>query len=424
MKINQRGFWENMTARDVQKEHAFDKELSNALKQFFIEEKITTIADLGCGLGNYTKVLNNETTKCDGFDGNPNTKQLTNNLCNILDLSNRFSFDEPYDWVLSLEVGEHLPQQFEQTFIDNICSNNKYGIVLSWALKGQGGKGHFNEQNNDYVINKIEHEGFVYDEVVSSRLRQKSTLSWFKNTIMVFRRGCVLHNTCVDVPLTIQMCIYENTPHCSPVSISLISNEFKDISFSNLNEWPLFVSFYTINTGYESEVQHLLNSLKQFNLPYHIEGIPSTGDWVTNCAMKPSFILKMMNTYPSSPIVWVDADAVIESIPTLFKKNNIRNLNDIMCGFLNPELLSGTIYIKNNPNSKNIISKWKLEQENNVTVWDQKILQRIQQQHKRHFSYLPHSYIKIFDNPRMKLKHNEIPVIIHNQASRRFKLII
>jgi len=43
---------------------------------------------------------------------------LTNNLCNVLDLSLPKKFDEPFDWVMSLEVGEHLPHKFEDIFIN------------------------------------------------------------------------------------------------------------------------------------------------------------------------------------------------------------------------------------------------------------------------------------------------------------------
>ena len=61
-----------------------------------------------------------------GFDGNPNTPELTNNLCKVLDLSIPKQFNKPFDWVMTLEVGEHLPQQFEDIFIQNIHNNNKY----------------------------------------------------------------------------------------------------------------------------------------------------------------------------------------------------------------------------------------------------------------------------------------------------------
>ena len=89
---------------------------------------------------------------------------------------------------MSLEVGEHLPQQFEDIFIHNLHNNNKYGILLSWAIKGQGGYGHCNEQDNDYIKSKICELGYTNDFESENKLRNDSSLYWFKNTIMVFRK--------------------------------------------------------------------------------------------------------------------------------------------------------------------------------------------------------------------------------------------
>jgi hypothetical protein len=90
--------------------------------------------------------------------------------------------------VLCLEVGEHIPKQFEQIFLNNIDKYNAKGVVLSWALKGQGGFGHFNEQNNDYVKRAMAARGYKNDLAAEERLRAAASLSWFKNTIMVFRK--------------------------------------------------------------------------------------------------------------------------------------------------------------------------------------------------------------------------------------------
>ena len=43
-----------------------------------------------------------------------------------------------YDWVLSLEVLEHIPSDFETTVLDNIDRAAGHGVVLSWAVPGQG----------------------------------------------------------------------------------------------------------------------------------------------------------------------------------------------------------------------------------------------------------------------------------------------
>lgn len=187
MPINANGFWEG-TGEDVQSGHFYDPTLAVALVQFFKNENVQTLVDFGCGDGKYVKTFRENAINAQGFDGNPNTPEYTNNTCAVLDLAVPFKFDNPVDWVMSLEVGEHLPKQFEDTFIQNLHYNNKNGILLSWALEGQGGHGHYNERNNDYIKNKICALGYTNDLLVENYIRSAATIWWFKNTIMVFRK--------------------------------------------------------------------------------------------------------------------------------------------------------------------------------------------------------------------------------------------
>lgn len=186
MSIHANGYWEGL---QVSSQHAHDSSLAVSLTNFFKTENVNSLVDFGCGMGDYVKTFQKNHINAIGFDGNPNTPELTNNLCEVLDLSVPTKFDEPFDWVMSLEVGEHLPNQFEDIFIQNLHNNNKYGIVLSWAIKGQCGDGHVNEQNNDYIKSKICELGYINDIESENKLRRDSTLFWFKNTIMVFRKS-------------------------------------------------------------------------------------------------------------------------------------------------------------------------------------------------------------------------------------------
>jgi len=185
MSIHQNGYWQGVEASS---QHAYDETLGNSLTLFFLMENVKSVVDFGCGMGNYVKQFQENNINAIGVDGNPNTPELTNNLCKVLDLSVPIRFEEPFDWVMSLEVGEHLPKQFEDIFINNLHNNNKYGIVLSWAFEGQGGHGHFNERNNGYIKSKICKLGYYNDIKSEDKLRKSSTLWWFKETIMVFRK--------------------------------------------------------------------------------------------------------------------------------------------------------------------------------------------------------------------------------------------
>lgn len=150
----------------------FDTTLSSALVEFYTTEKATSVVNFGDGMGDYVKDFKKNNITSDGYDFNPNTTQ----------------FDKPYDWVMSLDIGEHLPCEFEDIFINNLHNNNNHGIVLSWAIKTQEGVGHLNEQNNDYIKSKICKLGYINDIDNENKLRDSSSLPRFKKTIMVFRK--------------------------------------------------------------------------------------------------------------------------------------------------------------------------------------------------------------------------------------------
>lgn len=179
-EISSRGFW----LTDTSKGHCFDEGLSAQLKDLFTGH---SVLDLGCGNGSYTRQFLSASIPCKCFDGNPNTKTISNNLCDVADLTKEQTF-EVADWVLCLEVGEHIPQEYESTFLQNIINHSRKGIVLSWGVPGQPGDGHINCRPNEYVISSIEKHGYVLDEETSLKLRQSSELWWFKNTILVFKK--------------------------------------------------------------------------------------------------------------------------------------------------------------------------------------------------------------------------------------------
>lgn len=194
MKINSRGYWENPTAEG----HGHDEGLAKALVEFLEDNRdgIMTIWDVGCGDGYYTKYINEYGNfLCFGLDGNPNTESIAGEDCEIVDLSLPINFPSK-SWVLCLEVGEHIPAEYEQTFLQNLDRLNRDGIILSWAIRGQGGDGHVNCLDNWEVIERMVNMGYHIDMSDTNRLRNKcakypETGWWFRNTLMVFRRNII-----------------------------------------------------------------------------------------------------------------------------------------------------------------------------------------------------------------------------------------
>lgn len=99
------------------------------------------------------------------------------------------------DWVLSLEVAEHIPPSFEEMFLRNVVAHASKGVVISWAIPGQGGTGHVNVRSHEYVEQRFAKLGWVHDDRASSHLRAvavsvpASGFHYFNNTMHVFRRA-------------------------------------------------------------------------------------------------------------------------------------------------------------------------------------------------------------------------------------------
>jgi hypothetical protein len=177
--IGPTGAWSTADER----EHFHDVGLAAELSAFFLGD--VTVADFGCGSGSYVRQLRGAGVSIRGFDGNPNTP-LFDPTCEVADLSRPVHLGS-FDWVLSLEVGEHVPREFEGVFLDNLRRHGTRGVVLSWAVAGQPGSGHVNCLDNADVKRRMAALGYGSDEQAQTRLRGAASIPWFKNTLMVFR---------------------------------------------------------------------------------------------------------------------------------------------------------------------------------------------------------------------------------------------
>lgn len=184
VKIGDTGIWTN---RDVDKSHYFDKSLAKGLYEFFKLEKVKTVADFGCGLGDYVSFLNENGIKSDGYDGNPFTTEI-NPKCKVIDLSKQ-NLIQKYSWVISFEVGEHIPKEYEDAFINNLHVNNKEGVIITWALEGIPGFGHVNCRDWKYIRDKFINLGYTLDEENTNKLRNLCDLSWLSWSLMVLRKN-------------------------------------------------------------------------------------------------------------------------------------------------------------------------------------------------------------------------------------------
>ena len=166
-----------------------------------------TVGDIGAGvgqLGSWLRDMGVTNVSWSGWDGGSNVEGLAGRVVELRDVEQyvvplvcymdaaRSLAGEarigPFDWVVSVEVGEHIPAgKDSSTFLDNLVLLAREGVVLTWAVPGQGGAWHVNEQDNRWVVEKMEGRGMTYQQDIATDMRNRVThLNWLRNTIMVF----------------------------------------------------------------------------------------------------------------------------------------------------------------------------------------------------------------------------------------------
>lgn len=167
--------------------HQHSNKLMKKLLELWSDKK-RPIVDLGCGHNFYASVFVHAGYFASGVD--------------MVDLGSKY-FDEgdltePQDFsdanfkinILSLEVGEHIPPDKSDAYLDNVVGSANGGeIILSWALPGQPGHGHINCRSGEWVIEEMNKRG--YDMVITKTNELRMAVdgchcTWFRNTLMYF----------------------------------------------------------------------------------------------------------------------------------------------------------------------------------------------------------------------------------------------
>jgi len=172
---------------------------------------VSSVYDMGAGVGQFQTFSSKYPVKVTSFDGGNNIENIwgmqvdfdqrhnpdrkitgkyivPGNICWI-DAGKPLSVElDKKDWVLSIEVGEHIAEENEGQFLDNLVKLAKKGVVLTWAVEGQPGVKHINNHDNDYIIEQMTKRGLKYDMPQSMYFRKTvKWWPWLRDTIMVFR---------------------------------------------------------------------------------------------------------------------------------------------------------------------------------------------------------------------------------------------
>ena len=187
-----------------------------------------------------------------------------------------------------------------------------------------------------------------------------------------------------------------------------------------MNKW-MVVSYYTLGTFYERYAQQFITSMKEHNIVHYVAGVPNLHSWRKNTCYKPTFLAECLKSFPDVDIVWVDCDAEFKQYPILFDTidcdiavHNFERRLYLRHSKQQLEVLSGTVYLRNNEKVRGIVDEWVKECTNNPNVWDQKSLEKVL--HGEYYQ-LPPEYCTI-ERTMNRIKN---PVILHHQASRQIR---
>jgi len=185
--ISSSGAWCKNESLPTSSEHITDYKLAKQLSNYLRGKRVGSFGD---GPGLYKKYFDESKmlSVYEAYDGAPFAESVSGGKVKFLDLSVP-QFGIPiYDWIVSLEVAEHIPEKYESTFLSNLARHAKTGIILSWARPNQTGYGHVNGRLIDYVLDKMKKLGFERNVKDSNFLRWNCDFGWLRKNINVYIR--------------------------------------------------------------------------------------------------------------------------------------------------------------------------------------------------------------------------------------------
>lgn len=172
--------------------------ICNAIKDV-LGSNIHSIIDVGCATGGLARELSIRGYQVEGIEGSSHAKKyFQHNLIHVHDLRillKDFSVYKKFDLVLSIEVAEHIEEEYSDIYVANLDYLTNDLVLITAAAPGQKGHYHVNCQNHDYWIEKFKRYQFIFLEDLTNKFseyfepwKKKKGLSFFNNNTLIFKK--------------------------------------------------------------------------------------------------------------------------------------------------------------------------------------------------------------------------------------------
>jgi hypothetical protein len=148
--------------------------MSRAIKEL-LDPK--TVVDYGCGPGLWVKAFEDLEVDARGLEGAPGAILeavcSSNRIC-LHDLREHFllGLESKIDLAISLEVAEHIEEEFSGVFIDNILSQNPDYVIFTSSPPGMEGHGHINLKPDSFWNDWFYVKGYDVSTDLTERLKE------------------------------------------------------------------------------------------------------------------------------------------------------------------------------------------------------------------------------------------------------------
>lgn len=178
------GAFSNRFAR--KKQWKLDPGLCKAIEHF--HEPDQSIVDIGAGVGKYVEWMRQDLgADVYGVDGIPDIESLSEGLVKHLDLTAKNDVFENWTSGICIEVAEHIKQELEETFLDNVGELCVDRLLWSAAVIGQRGHQHVSCHMPEYWAARLSDWGWQINEQETLQVRKLAGKGWDRK-LMVFER--------------------------------------------------------------------------------------------------------------------------------------------------------------------------------------------------------------------------------------------